>query len=78
MSNTNYLSVRDAAAKLSIGVSTLNKLRIYGGGPVFNRIGRRVVYSSDILNEWASRESFETTRTGVYQTNRTSDRLCAG
>jgi Helix-turn-helix domain len=61
VTNTNYLSTRDAAAKLSIGASTLKKLRIHGGGPTFHRIGRRVVYSTDILDEWASRETYETT-----------------
>lgn len=61
MANTNYISTRDAAAKLSIGASTLKKLRIHGGGPAFHRIGRRVVYSTDILDEWAARETYETT-----------------
>lgn len=61
MANTNYLSTRDAAAKLSIGASTLKKLRIHGGGPSFHRIGWRVVYSTDILDEWATRDTYETT-----------------
>jgi Helix-turn-helix domain len=61
VANTIYLSTRDAAAKLSIGASTLKKLRIHGGGPLFYRIGRRVVYSTNILDEWASRKTFETT-----------------
>jgi excisionase family DNA binding protein len=61
VTNINYLSTRDAAAKLSIGASTLKKLRIHGGGPPFHRIGRRVVYSTDILDEWAARETYETT-----------------
>jgi excisionase family DNA binding protein len=56
-----YLSTREAASRLSIGASTLKKLRINGGGPAFHRIGRRVVYSSEILDEWAKRETFRTT-----------------
>jgi excisionase family DNA binding protein len=59
--NTVYLSTNEAAAKLSVGVSTLKKLRIHGGGPAFHRIGRRVLYSSDVLDDWATRETFETT-----------------
>jgi excisionase family DNA binding protein len=57
----HYLSTREAAAKLSIGASTLKKLRVNGGGPVFHRIGRRIVYSSETLDEWARRETFEST-----------------
>jgi hypothetical protein len=59
--NFVYLSTREAAAKLSIGTSTLKKYRVQGGGPVFHRIGRRVVYSSDVLDEWARRDTFKTT-----------------
>ena len=54
MANTSYISTRDAAAKLPIGASTLKKLCIHGSGPSFHRIGRRVVYSTDILDECAS------------------------
>ena len=34
----------DVAAMLSISVSKLNKLRHYGGGPVYSKIGRKVLY----------------------------------
>jgi excisionase family DNA binding protein len=56
-----YLSTREAAVRLSIGASTLKKLRLNGGGPAFHRIGRRVVYSTDILDEWAKRATFQNT-----------------
>jgi excisionase family DNA binding protein len=56
-----YLSTREAAQRLSIGASTLKKLRVNGGGPAFHRIGRRIVYSSEILDEWAKRATFEST-----------------
>jgi hypothetical protein len=59
--NSVYLSTREAAATLSIGANTLKKLRVNGGGPIFHRIGRRVVYSSDVLDEWAKRDTFKTT-----------------
>jgi hypothetical protein len=59
--NSVYLSTREAAVGLSIGASTLKKLRVTGGGPAFHRIGRRVVYPSDVLNEWARRATFEST-----------------
>jgi hypothetical protein len=61
LAHTLYLSTRDAAVRLSIGASTLKKLRVTGGGPAFHRIGRRVVYSIQILDEWATRSTFEST-----------------
>jgi hypothetical protein len=56
-----YLSTREAAVRPSIGSSTLKKLRVNGGGPAFHRIGQRVVYSIEILDERARRATFEST-----------------
>lgn len=56
-----FLSTREAAVRLSIGANTLKKLRVVGGGPAFHRIGRRVVYSTEILDEWAKRATFGST-----------------
>jgi excisionase family DNA binding protein len=56
-----YLSTREAALRLSIGASTLKKLRVNGGGPAFHRIGRRVVYSTETLDEWVRRATFQNT-----------------
>jgi excisionase family DNA binding protein len=39
-----YLTPLDAAKYVCLSVSTLAKLRVYGGGPVFVRIGRSVRY----------------------------------
>lgn len=61
MDKPDYLTTREAASRLRIGESTLTKLRIYGGGPTFHRIGRRVVYSATTLDTWAQRATFETT-----------------
>jgi hypothetical protein len=41
-----------AAAYCGLGRSTLAKLRIYGGGPVFVRLQRRIVYRVDDLDAW--------------------------
>jgi excisionase family DNA binding protein len=61
LAHSAFLSTREAAVRLSIGASTLKKLRVNGGGPAFHRIGRRVVYSIEILDEWARRATFEST-----------------
>jgi hypothetical protein len=46
------LSVEDAADYCGISTAYLAKLRCAGGGPVFIKAGRRVVYSTDDLDEW--------------------------
>jgi hypothetical protein len=48
------LSVGVAALYLGVSESYLNKLRCVGGGPVFIKIGRRVVYSMKDLDQWLS------------------------
>jgi hypothetical protein len=42
-----------AAAHLGIGVGTLNKLRTYGGGPPYAKLGHTVVYDPADLDAWA-------------------------
>ena len=46
--------VRTAAAATYCGStkSTLEKLRVTGGGPVFIKLGRTVVYDIDDLDAW--------------------------
>jgi hypothetical protein len=46
------LSGPDAAQYLGISASTLSKLRVFGGGPKFHKLGRRVVYDSRDLDGW--------------------------
>jgi len=43
----------DAAAEYcGIGMSTFEKLRCYGGGPAYYKLGRRVVYDRTDLDAW--------------------------
>ena len=42
----------EAAKYLGVGASTLSKLRVFGGGPVFLKLGRRVVYERADLDAW--------------------------
>lgn len=41
-----------AAEYLGVSHSFLEKRRVYGGGPKFVRIGRRVAYRKADLDEW--------------------------
>lgn len=43
----------DGAAKyLGVSSSTLEKLRLTGGGPTYVKLGRTVVYDQSNLDEW--------------------------
>lgn len=66
--STNILSAFDAEAAaqyLGIATSTLAKLRMSGDGPIFCKIGRRVVYRVDDLNEWLATRRRKSTKTHI-------------
>ena len=49
------LNVRDAAARIGLSVSTLNKYRCSGDGPRYVRLGkRRVAYPVAELDAWVA------------------------
>jgi predicted DNA-binding transcriptional regulator AlpA len=53
--NFPRLRVHAAAKYLGLSVSTLNKYRVYGGGPRFAKLGPRiVVYDVADLDVWAN------------------------
>ena len=47
-----YVTAKEAAAFLSINENSLSKMRLYGGGPPFTRIGRRIRYNFGSLQDW--------------------------
>jgi excisionase family DNA binding protein len=47
-----YFTPREAAEYLRTSVSTLAKLRVYGGGPEFTRIGRAIRYPRNLLDSY--------------------------
>ena len=58
------LNTPAAAAYCGSSASTFTKLRLYGGGPVYIKIGRRVVYDPADLDRWlASRRRISTSQT---------------
>jgi predicted DNA-binding transcriptional regulator AlpA len=60
------VSVAEAADHTGLSVSTLNKLRVFGGGPVFLKLGRRVAYDVTDLNAWlASKRRRSTSDAGL-------------
>lgn len=59
--NPIVLSPEQAARSLGISVSTLAKMRLSGKGPVYAKLGRRVVYLPADLNTWVAASRFNST-----------------
>lgn len=58
------LPVEEAARHTGLSVSTLNKLRVFGGGPVFLKLGRRVAYDVTDLDAWLASRRRRSTSDG--------------
>lgn len=50
-----YLRTPEAARFLGLSGRTLEKHRTYGTGPLYSKLGGRVVYRLDDLQAWATR-----------------------
>lgn len=46
------LNVAQAAEYTGLSVSFLNKRRVYGGGPLYIKVGKRIVYDSADVDSW--------------------------
>ena len=57
---TKYLSTREAAAWLGLSPRTLDRYRVSGDGPAFQRFGSRVRYLAADLVAWASARRLST------------------
>ena len=61
---TNTTFVLDAVAaadRLGLSASTLAKMRLYGTGPAYSNLGRRVLYRPEDLEAWISANRFHST-----------------
>jgi len=47
-----YWQPQEAARYLRLSASTLAKLRVYGGGPIYYRAGRAIRYRQEDLDHW--------------------------
>ena len=61
-----YLTNEEAAAYLKLSPHTLNKKRVVGGGPKFRKLGSRVVYAIDDLENWIAARACDTTSDPRY------------
>jgi excisionase family DNA binding protein len=48
-----FRTTKEAAAFLKLKPNTLEKMRVYGGGPIYRKHGRHVRYHIDDLNAWS-------------------------
>lgn len=55
------MRVRDAADYVGLSKSTLDKLRCFGGGPTYSKLGRAVIYSTAELDSWLASQQRLTT-----------------
>ncbi len=70
------IRTKAAAAYLGISKSTLDKLRCFGGGPVFAKLGRAVIYNTDDLDAWLA-ERRRTSTWGAANDNTPAARAVA-
>ncbi|PRH85350.1 DNA-binding protein [Labrys okinawensis] len=59
------IRVNEAAKYVGLSKSSLDKLRCFGGGPRYFKLGRAVVYSTDDLDIWMN----ERTRNSTWGAN---------
>ena len=56
-----HLRTKDAAAYIGLSKSTLEKMRVTGGGPPFIKMGKTVVYDVTDLDAWMAERRFRST-----------------
>lgn len=56
-----WLNVEQAAEYVGLGQSTLNKMRVYGDGPKFAKLGKSVRYAIDELDRWMESRLIQST-----------------
>lgn len=60
-----FLDTVAAADYLGLSPRTLQKHRVYGGGPPFRKFGRRVLYALEDLESWADARTCDSTSTPI-------------
>ena len=61
ITNIRRLRTADAAAYCGLGKSTLDKLRLTGGGPTYSKLNSVVVYDVADLDAWVAANKYNST-----------------
>ena len=67
MPTPQFLSNMQAASYLNLSPRTLEKLRVVGGGPLYRKLGRRVIYAVSDLNDWADARTCASTTEAAHK-----------
>jgi predicted DNA-binding transcriptional regulator AlpA len=59
------LNTKEAAKYVGLSKSSLDKLRIYGGGPLFIKVGARVVYDKVDVDAWLASKKVANTSQAI-------------
>jgi len=59
--NPLVLDASETAKRLGLSISTLAKMRLYGTGPAYSKLGRRVVYRLEDLETWITANRYQST-----------------
>ena len=70
----HYVRTHEAALILGISPRTLEKYRCHGSGPVFRKLGGRVVYAIEDVEAWAAQSACRSTSDPQYVTARSAGR----
>jgi len=58
---STYFNTKQAAQRYGLSASWLSKLRVFGGGSPYLKIGRRVVYERSAFERWLALHAREST-----------------
>ncbi|MDR3514002.1 MAG: helix-turn-helix domain-containing protein [Caulobacteraceae bacterium] len=72
--STRYVRTPEAARLLDLSPRTLEKYRCLGAGPVFRKLGGRVVYAIADLEAWAEQAACRSTSDPRYAEARANGR----
>lgn len=61
MNEDRWVDTEAGAAHVGVAISTMEKLRVYGGGCPYSKRGRSVRYKISDLDRWMSSRMVETT-----------------
>lgn len=56
-----YCTPTELAERLAVSRGTLANWRVRGSGPPFIRVGRRIRYRREAVDEWLARREFSST-----------------
>ena len=59
--SAEYLDVSETANFLKVSKSWLNQARLIGNGPLFLKVGRRILYCRSDLTSWVESRKFNST-----------------